>query len=260
MLEKFQVTRILGDSSRLWLLDNHADAELLLTYNADVRQDALGIYRIDKVYVSDREWADYVTRGKPIVDKLLAESLAAAQKQAAEDAAKRTPLPVAETLATEFAIVLREQLEPAQLAEIDRRNVWERAHGSSMICHTHDFCDANQAMMDAFQRFNVNCNPANLEHTQLINRAWSIAKAQGFSGKPKPTLPPTVTIAVKLTAEQVTKLQEWREHLRKEKQKAGNWWAIFLTQQPTSHILLDLLESMDLDKEQHGNKPEAHPA
>jgi hypothetical protein len=88
-----------------------------------------------------------------------------------------TTLPDAETLATEFTIVIREWLNPATLATIDSRNAAEL---DPHICHSHDFCDPNQAMIDAFARFNVELDPHNEEHVNLMDEAWDIAKRIRF--------------------------------------------------------------------------------
>lgn len=44
--------------------------------------------------------------------------------------------------------------------------------------HEHDFCDANQAMIDAWQELwpELEMDPASEEHADLINEAWDIAK------------------------------------------------------------------------------------
>ena len=50
------------------------------------------------------------------------------------------------------------------------------------VCHTHDFCDANMAMDEAFQdvfdrEFNLNSQ----DDMNMVNLAWDKAKEQGFS-------------------------------------------------------------------------------
>lgn len=81
-----------------------------------------------------------------------------------------------QTLATEFAIVMRENVSLGTLAEIDRLNL---AESDPIVCHSHDFTDANQHMADALARFNLDVSS---EHFELIGRAWSIARAAGFAG------------------------------------------------------------------------------
>jgi hypothetical protein len=88
-------------------------------------------------------------------------------------------MPDKETLATEFAIIIREWLTPEQCREIDARNADET---DARICHSHDFCDANQAMIDALERFNVELDVQSDEQHNLIQGAWDIAKKSGFGG------------------------------------------------------------------------------
>ena len=51
-----------------------------------------------------------------------------------------------EKLAAEFVAVLTEWLTPAEFAEMQRRNVT----AGEGVCASHDFCDANMAMDEAF--------------------------------------------------------------------------------------------------------------
>lgn len=84
----------------------------------------------------------------------------------------------ARDLAGTFAAVLREWLTPEQLAEIDRINAESTSKGDTLVCATHDYCDANEAMLLALERHGVEYS-ADLHDT--INLAWEIAKARGFS-------------------------------------------------------------------------------
>lgn len=94
---------------------------------------------------------------------------------------KNDTTPDADTLGSEFSIVLREWLTPEQLREIDRLNAAE-PEGSS-VCHSHDFCDANEAMIEALGRFNIEPDLQDETQIALINAAWDSAKAVGFSNK-----------------------------------------------------------------------------
>jgi hypothetical protein len=93
-------------------------------------------------------------------------------------------------LATTFAGKLREALTPWDMADTVLRNSIENDH---RICHSHDFCDANVCMLEAFTTvmgcemvlgFEDNAShevkDASDYHTDLSNAAWSIAKANGF--------------------------------------------------------------------------------
>ena len=60
------------------------------------------------------------------------------------------PLTDVEKLADMFGTVLRENMTEAQFTEMLRRN---RALGlrQDAVCASHDFCDANEAMDEAFE-------------------------------------------------------------------------------------------------------------
>ena len=86
-------------------------------------------------------------------------------------------LPDPRAVATEFRRVLRERLSPAELDEIDARNA---AENDPSICHSHDFTDAEQAIIDAFGRLGIELDPHDCRHVALVNDAWSTAKSEGF--------------------------------------------------------------------------------
>jgi hypothetical protein len=86
--------------------------------------------------------------------------------------------PAAQDLANEFTIIIREWSDEFTRKTIDERNAWET---DPNICHSHDFFDANQAMIDALGRFNQEFDPQDESQIALINEAWTLAKKQGFS-------------------------------------------------------------------------------
>lgn len=91
-------------------------------------------------------------------------------------------IPTPERLASEFSRVLRSWLTPAEMAEVNKRNA---ADGSDN-CASHDFCDANQALLDACDALNFNVWDERDEHfsdvaQDLFDKAWTIAKANGFT-------------------------------------------------------------------------------
>lgn len=83
-------------------------------------------------------------------------------------------------LAREFGSKVQEELSRA-----DFRAVLELNRNDSAACHTHDFCDANMLMLDAF-KVTFEREPAFLTNPQeaadlaLWNDAWQIAKAAEF--------------------------------------------------------------------------------
>lgn len=89
-------------------------------------------------------------------------------------------------LANAFIAVLNEWI-PEHMEEVRSRN----AANNDNCCATHDFCDANMAMDEAFQK--VMCREfvfwndeipetqkQNESDTDLINSAWDIAKAKEY--------------------------------------------------------------------------------
>lgn len=86
------------------------------------------------------------------------------------------------TLADEFSRRLRDALTVDELAEVVAANARER---SPLICHSHDYCDANQVMLDAEEAIGLESFPEDererAEERSLVDEAWCIAKARGFS-------------------------------------------------------------------------------
>lgn len=49
------------------------------------------------------------------------------------------------------------------------------------ICHSHDFCDANEAMIQAWQSLtSLDLDCGDDGHAELMNKAWDISKSAGF--------------------------------------------------------------------------------
>lgn len=74
-------------------------------------------------------------------------------------------------LASEFCHVLNEWLDEGKIDEINRLNKLPEYSGS---CASHDFCDANQAMLDAMAKFGMDYTS---DENELINTAWALAIA-----------------------------------------------------------------------------------
>lgn len=77
-------------------------------------------------------------------------------------------------LSLEFSKLLKQELTPEQLNEMKELN---KSEPDNNICHSHDFCDANQIMLEAFE--NILHREPDLNDQadiDLINNAWSIAK------------------------------------------------------------------------------------
>lgn len=87
----------------------------------------------------------------------------------------------AEKIARKFAEGLTEDLGAGTVAEIVRLNATPAYAG---CCASHDFCDANMVMADAFEEVLGHALDAGDEtHAALVNRAWDLAKNAGFDPK-----------------------------------------------------------------------------
>lgn len=79
-------------------------------------------------------------------------------------------------LAKEFCQFINWWMSAEELAEANKRNA---AEANPSVCHTHDFIDANEAMIAAFENFNLDV----LDAPELCDAAWNLAKAVGFDGE-----------------------------------------------------------------------------
>lgn len=84
-----------------------------------------------------------------------------------------TPTP--EQLSAEFCRILNEWLNQSEIEEIIRRNALPEY---ANCCASHDYCDANQAMVDALEEFGLEFHPD--ECIELVNAAWDLAKERQF--------------------------------------------------------------------------------
>jgi hypothetical protein len=95
-------------------------------------------------------------------------------------------------VARAFSNILREWMTPLRMKLIVRRNAMD---ADLNVCHSHDFCDANQAMLDAFRRCRLP-DPASAERigeddaVGLWNSAWNLAKRECFDAGRIPLLRP----------------------------------------------------------------------
>lgn len=78
-------------------------------------------------------------------------------------------------LAREFSRILCEWCTPDEMAEIRQRNLTPEYSGG--CCASHDFYDANQAMIDAVESLG---GEYDTDSDLPIDAAWGIAKQAGF--------------------------------------------------------------------------------
>lgn len=91
--------------------------------------------------------------------------------------------PYVQELAKEFCAVLKEWLKPEELAQIAEDNHrYQQAAGqaASGICATHDYCDSNEAMAEAFGRLGCFFDVQDEDQCRLFEEAWDIAKKADF--------------------------------------------------------------------------------
>ena len=91
----------------------------------------------------------------------------------------KSTLPTAGRLAERFAGVLKAWLSPDEWREMCRLNATDEY---SDVCASQDFCDANEAMLEAFHALGVSNRRVldNIDRGERINllwnEAWDIAK------------------------------------------------------------------------------------
>lgn len=95
----------------------------------------------------------------------------------------RTETPTAQELAHKFSQLLWNDLQDMNtgvnlMDEVVKRN---KAETDPIICHTHDFCDSNQTMLDAMESFGMEFDIHDEKQHRLIVEAWNIAKGSGFA-------------------------------------------------------------------------------
>jgi hypothetical protein len=82
-------------------------------------------------------------------------------------------------VAKQFSVVLNQWI-PEKLYEINLRNK-EQSYIDHGCCATHDFCDPNQAIIDAFVSvFGREPDTQNHKDNLLIDNAWTVAKTAEF--------------------------------------------------------------------------------
>ena len=82
-------------------------------------------------------------------------------------------------LAVKFCDVLKEWLTEEELQIVVDRNAIREC---DVVCHSHDFCDANMAMDEAWNRmFKDGCDLSSDADVELWNSAWNLAKKHNFN-------------------------------------------------------------------------------
>ncbi len=81
-------------------------------------------------------------------------------------------------IAATFTTKLFEALGDIKMHEVMRRN---RSEENPNVCHSHDFCDANMIMADAFsEETGRDLDVADEGDAALCNEAWELARVSRF--------------------------------------------------------------------------------
>lgn len=88
-------------------------------------------------------------------------------------------------LSERFSFIIRQWLTAEQVIEVNLRNAMNRDLGDNSTCATHDFCDANMAMHQAFlDVLDVDASAEdNINNAFVIlqwSKAWDLSKANEF--------------------------------------------------------------------------------
>ena len=84
-------------------------------------------------------------------------------------------------VATNFSILMREELDEGEIKEVNKRN----AELEDWLCASHDFCDPNMVMMDTinqtFQMTDEDWELDGLFWSEIMDNSWHLANLSGFS-------------------------------------------------------------------------------
>lgn len=79
-------------------------------------------------------------------------------------------------LSEQFSGIIRDWLTEDELEQVNTANL-----NSGDSCETHEFCDPNEAMLQAFNKaFNCELDLQDPLHVELFNRAWAVSKKRNF--------------------------------------------------------------------------------
>ena len=83
----------------------------------------------------------------------------------------------AQQIGKTFAAVLKEWLTPEQFHEMKD---WNGQNRDNPCCASHDYCDANMAMCEAFIQLKMPTTDGGRFDTALWDAAWSYARQEGL--------------------------------------------------------------------------------
>lgn len=91
----------------------------------------------------------------------------------------KVTLPPVTRVAHFFHSLIADALSDDERKEVDRLN---REVYEASVCATHDFCDANMIMDEAFRLCGIaEMDPEDFDQNRLWADAWDLAKREGFA-------------------------------------------------------------------------------
>jgi hypothetical protein len=144
--------------------DLYPDCKLVLKItNETFKHLFIGYTQANKYHliVDNRDWLKAYPWLLPFVNEM------------PKDEVKTTPKEALHTiLAKQFSAKLLEWIGSINMREVIKRNEDDR---NKAICHSHDFCDTNQAMIDVLEENHI----VDLDF-DTVNIVWNIARANKF--------------------------------------------------------------------------------
>lgn len=143
--------------------------------------------RVDGVYISGDAWGAAAFVNEQCIPEEMVATICAydpaggGRNGVAESLAEDVAVWVAKRIALHFSERLREEIGKENLAEVVRLNATDEYIGS---CASHDYCDANMTMLDAFRDAGLHSmmTPFNDCQQRLWGRVWQAWRA-GATGK-----------------------------------------------------------------------------
>lgn len=146
---------------------------------------AFGI-RVDGVYISGNAWSAAAFLNEQCIPEEMLVGICAydeaggGRSGVAESVAEDVAAWVAKRIALHFSERLREEIGEEDIKEVVRRNGTEEYIG---LCASHDYCDANMTMLDAFRDAGLHSmmTPFSDDQQRLWGRVWLAWRAGATS-------------------------------------------------------------------------------
>jgi hypothetical protein len=84
-------------------------------------------------------------------------------------------------VAAKFCEIIKEWIGTLGVAKVVELNAEDP---DKSVCHSHDFCDANQAMIDACEAYGIKFSTEDgSDFDKVCDKAWAVAKKAGFDAR-----------------------------------------------------------------------------